>query len=436
MLDAIVAALEARPDLLGWTARAVTTRGAQLYSVPRGVECVRRTTEAHYTVAVLRDTTAEGGDKTVGAGDVTLLAGDDISAGLDLAVLRAGLVRNRPYGLPAPAALPDVPLADPAPAGDMERTLNRAYEQLHRAAAEQAGVRMTAAELFTDETTVHLRNSRGIDATQTGVTVAAEWTLLAREDGREVETFVEMTRRRLQDLPLAEEMARRASWTRDLLSAAPPPEHRGPVVLRDAVLAEFMNGDVIQTLGSAGQKFSQASTWEVGKRVLPDGAPGGESGDPLTVWANRQLPYGVGANRFDAEGVPAQRVELIHENVLQAFSASQRYGEYLQIPVTGAFGVIEVAPGRHETAALLAEPHVEVAAFSWFNPDGITGDFACEIRLGYLVADGKRTPFKGGQLIGNYLQALAGARWSRETGFYGAYQGPVAVRFDQLTVAA
>ena len=77
----------------------------------------------------------------------------------------------------------------------------------------------------------------------------------------------------------------------------------------------------------------------------------------------------------------------------------------------------------------------EIAAFSWFNPDEITGDFACEIRLGYVVSDGKRVPFKGGQLIGNYLQALAGASWSSETGFYGAYQGPTTVRFAQLTVA-
>jgi predicted Zn-dependent protease len=188
---------------------------------------------------------------------------------------------------------------------------------------------------------------------------------------------------------------------------------------------------VIQWLGSANQKFSGTSTWELGKRVLPDG-----SGDPLNVWANRQLPYGVEANRFDGEGIPSQRLPLIQENVLQSFSASQRYAEYLQIPATGEFGVIEVGPGLHATADLLAEPHVEVVAFSWFNPDPITGDFACEIRLGYVVDGGKRTPFKGGQLIGNYLAALAGARWSREEGFYGGYQGPSTVRFEQLTVAA
>lgn len=431
MFEAIVTALQERSDLLGWTVRQVTTRGAQLYGVPGGVECVRGTQDERFVVEVLRDTTVDG-NATVGAGNVTVLPGDDVRVAIEAAVLRAGLVRNRPYGLPEPLPLLNVPLGDPKLAEDKEAALVAAYAELRDAAAREAGIRMTAAEFFADETTIRLRNSRGIDEMQTGTSVAVEWVLLGREDDREVETFVEMTRRRLQDVPFADEMVRRAGWTRDLLHAAPPPNHQGAVVLRDAALAEFMNSGVIQTLGSASQKFSGASTWEVGKSVLPEDA----SGDPLTVWANRSLAYGVGANRFDAEGIPSQRLLLIQDNVLQAFSASQRYGEYLSIPVTGEFGAMEVGAGSTPAADLLAEPHVEVAAFSWFNPDEITGDFACEIRLGYVVADGKRTPFKGGQLIGNYLHALANARWGKEVGFYGAYQGPTAVRFEKLTVAA
>ncbi|HLF73085.1 MAG TPA: metallopeptidase TldD-related protein, partial [Anaerolineales bacterium] len=85
--------------------------------------------------------------------------------------------------------------------------------------------------------------------------------------------------------------------------------------------------------------------------------------------------------------------------------------------------------------ALLAEPYVEIIQFSWFNPDPITGDFATEIRLGYLVENGVRRPFKGGQLIGNFLDALADVRWSAETGFFGNYLGPHTARFNDLQIA-
>ena len=114
-------------------------------------------------------------------------------------------------------------------------------------------------------------------------------------------------------------------------------------------------------------------------------------------------------------------MELIKENKLVTFQASQRYGEYLGILATGAFGGVELPAGRRDTSSLLEEPYVEVIRFSWFNPDGITGDFATEIRLGYLVDNGVRTPFKGGLLIGNYMDALADVRWSVETGSFGTY---------------
>jgi predicted Zn-dependent protease len=158
-------------------------------------------------------------------------------------------------------------------------------------------------------------------------------------------------------------------------------------------------------------------------------------GDPLTVWANRCIPYGTLSDRFDSEGVPAQRVELIKENKLVTFSANQRYAEYLDIPATGAFGGVELPPGRTNATDLLAEPYIEIIQFSWFNPDPITGDFASEIRLGYLVENGTRKPFKGGQLIGNYMEALADVRWSAETGFFGNYLGPHTARFNDLKVS-
>src|SRR5262249_71486 len=98
-------------------------------------------------------------------------------------------------------------------------------------------------------------------------------------------------------------------------------------------------------------------------------------------------------------------------------------------------GDLEMPAGKTPAAALLADPHVEVINFSWFNPNIVTGEFACEIRLGYVVDGEKRTPFKGGMLVGNVMDALANARWSAETGFYGDYKGPTTVRFGKLTVA-
>jgi PmbA protein len=431
MLDDILAALRVRVDLQAWTVRHVTSRGAQVFAVPTTVEARRATHGERYVVDVLRQTPDPDGAITCGSGNTTLLPGDDIGKALDTAALIAGLVHNPPHTIPGPAPMPEVELADAALQDNAAATLDDVLARLRASVAAQPGVRLTAAECFGEEQTTHLVNSRGLDAMQVSTHVDVEWVLLGKKTDQEVESFEEISRRRVADLDLEAEVARQTQYVADRLAATPPPDYDGPVILRSATLATFLNGGVLQTLAAASSKFSQITSFEIGKSVFQREV----AGDPLTVWANRRLPYGMNACRFDEEGLPAQRVELIRDNRLVTFIASQRYADYLSIPPTGAFGDIELPAGKTPAAALLAEPHVEVTSFSWFNPDPVTGAFASEIRLGYVVNNGRRTPFKGGMLVGNVLDALADAHWSAETGFYGNYQGPMAARFSQLKVA-
>jgi PmbA protein len=326
---------------------------------------------------------------------------------------------------------------DDAIKNDGAAALDGMMETLREAAAKHKGIRLTSGEAFGDLIRTHLVNSRGIDAEQEETRIHMEFILQSKKGERNSETYKELTRRRVQDLHIAGEVEERSRYTLDLLEGETAPNWDGPVVLRGEVLATMMTGDtlvpsVIRSLAGGDSKYAKISPWEIGQSVFR----GEVTGDPLTLWANRSIPYGLLSNRFDAEGLPAQRVEIIRDNKLVTFSASQRYADYLSIPATGDFGVAEVAAGKTPLADLLTEPYIEVSMFSWFNPDPISGDFATEIRLGHLVKDGKATPFKGGQLIGNVLDALANCRWSAETGFFGTYSGPAAVRFNQLKVAS
>ncbi|MGB8980269.1 MAG: metallopeptidase TldD-related protein [Anaerolineales bacterium] len=436
MLDKIIEALNARTDLAGWTVRHLITRGAQVYAVPAQIESQRAVNVERYKLDVLRKAAGPDGTETVGSGDATLLPDGDIQSAIDKAVLVAGLVANPVHTLPAPAALPDVPLVDADLQKDPSAVTKDSMECIRRAAAANPDVQLTAAECFGETHTTHLVNSRGIDAEQETTQVNVEFVLKSQRGETDVEMFTEMGRRRAADLHLEDQIAERARQTLDLFEAGSPPSWQGPVVLRSAVLATFMAGDgprggVLQSLGSASSKYAKVSSWEIGKPVFRNEV----KGDPLTVWANRAIPFGTRSNRFDEEGLPARRVELIRDNELVTFAANQRYADYLNLPATGAFGGIEVPPGRTAAATLLAEPYVEIIQFSWFNPDPITGDFASEIRLGYLVENGSRKPFKGGQLIGNCMDALADVRWSAETGFFGSYLGPHTARFTDLKIA-
>jgi predicted Zn-dependent protease len=436
MLDKIVQALKARSELAGWSVRHTITHEAQVYLVGQNTEAQRTVMDERYRIEVFRKN--DGPDKTqgMGVGDITVLPGVDIQGAIDKASLVAGLVSNPIHTLPASAPIPDVALLDDELKKDTLGTLKKVIDQMLSATSKHAEVRLTSAEGFAEVNTIHHVNSRGVDAEQETTSINLEFVLQSKQGDREVETFREFGRRRAADLNIEAEVEHNARFTLDLIAAGPPPNWQGPVILCDNALVTFVAGDhltngVLQSKGSAAAKYAKVSNWEIGQSVFR----GEVTGDPLTVWANRCIPYGIASNRFDEEGLPAQRVEFIRDNKLVSFVASQRYADYLQLPPTGAFGGVEIPPGKWESDSLLSEPYVEISLFSWFNPDNITGDFATEIRLGYLVENGVRKPFKGGQLIGNFIDALANVLWSRKTGTFGHYSGPQTARFGNLKIA-
>ena len=436
MLKDILNALKTRKDITAWTVRHIISHGAQIYAIPQRIESQRTVGSEKYKIDVLCQTSGANETVTVGSGDVTLLPSDDIKSGIDRAALVASLVSNPVHTIPALAPHPHIPLADEDLKKDPLAIMQEMMEKIRSTASKNHNVHLTAAEGFGDIETTQLVNSRGIDVEQEATSVAVEFVLHGQQGERETEIFREMRRRRVADLDSEAEIEQASYYTLDSLKAGSPPTWQGPVVLRKDTLSTFMAGDalgsgVLRTLGSAASKYGKISSWEIGKSVFR----GDVKGDPLTVWANRSIPYGTTSDRFDDEGLPAQRVPLIRENELVTFSASQQYADYLQLAPTGAFGGVELAPGQTQASALLVEPHIEVIQFSWFNPDPITGDFATEIRLGYVVENGVRRPFKGGQLIGNYMDALADVHWSIETAFYGNYLGPHTARFNNLRVA-
>ena len=436
MLTKIIDALNKRSDLAGWTVRHLIHHGAQVYAVPNQTEAQRTAGIEQYKVDILRHTSSADGGEAVGSGNATLLPGGDIESAIEKAVLAAGLVANPVYTIPAPQPVPDVALIDTDIQKDAAAVTRATMERIQSSASRHPGVKLTAAECFGEIETTRLVNSRGIEAEQEATRIAIEFVLHSQRGEDEKETFTEIRRRRNTDLNIEQVMEQQARHTLDLFEAQAPPAWQGPVVLQGNVLATFLAGDsqhggVLHTLGSAEAKYAKYSSWEIGKSVFRTDV----KGDPLTVWANRKIPYGTYSNSFDEEGLPAQRIEFIQNNELRAFSASQRYADYLGIPPTGAFGGVELPPGQTDLSTLLEEPYVEIIQFSWFSPDFVTGDFAAEIRMGYIVENGIRKPFRGGQLIGNFLDALANVCWSAETGFYGNYLGPQVARFNDLKLA-
>jgi PmbA protein len=180
--------------------------------------------------------------------------------------------------------------------------------------------------------------------------------------------------------------------------------------------------------------YEHLSRFELGASVYGEVEP---SGDLLTLRANARRPFGIGSYRWDSDGIPAQDLLVIEDGVLRARPATQRYAQYLGVPVTGRPGVAEIGLGSAPRVDLLEGdgPVLEVLDFSAPNVEPISGDFGMEIRIGYETGRDGRRAISGGSVTGNLFAAMANARFSAESGGFAQFAGPASIRFESLQVA-
>jgi PmbA protein len=437
-------ALSRHPRIHDWTARLHRGRSVQIYLVGGAVENMRQVVRESYEVEIFNDHDADGTPRR-GAATLPLSRADldRLDEVLDDGALMASLVHNPPWTLPEDGELPDVALADPG-LGSLDAALVAARDTADRirelAAAEAArDVRLSSAELFINLIEEELANSRGLRASAAATQVMFEVTLIARGADGESEFYGQGEARRLADLGIEATIADGAQMARAKLRAEMPATGIGPVVVSGEALAQMLSGTAVTSTGAlltqaaASTAYSKLSRLEVGKPIYGELEP---KGDLVTVRANARLPFGVASYRFDNDGVGAQDLLVMQDGILVARPASQRYAQYLGLPVTGRPGMLDLARGTTPVADLLDgdEPVCHVLAFSAPNVDVLTGDFGMEIRIGYERGPRGMRPLAGASVTGNLFDALADVRFSSEARQLATTYGPAAMRFGALQI--
>lgn len=436
LLNQVTARLAEAPGVDDWLVRQIEMTEHQFYLIGATPESERTVRTVELEITVYNDHPPRGpqgtGEPVRGSSQVTLLPADlpELDARLRDAVFMASLADNPMFSLPGPADYPAVETADPALLADPPDTLHQVGTAIKGAVAAEKDVRLSSAEVFLRERHTALRNSQGAAGTHQGTNLALDMVIIAGQGRDEAERHIGFERRRRADVDIEAQVARYAQQARDGQHAVLPQARKGPVVISGEALRELFLPLLLHT--GAEFHYQGLSSLRVGEPVFRSPV----QGDPFTLISDGLLPYGSRTAPFDGEGVPRQATTLIQDDILQALWAEQRYAEYLGIPATGGFANGRLVPGSTSLEDLLAGDDVtHVVAFSWLNPDPITGKFSGEIRLAYQRRDGEMVPVKGGAVSGDVFTAFANARFSAETLFLGDYLGPEAIRFEELVVA-
>lgn len=358
----------------------------------------------------------------------------DLDSFLEEAVFSAQLVNNQPFELPSqPKNMIDVEIAD---ATMSERSLEECEGRLLKALSKEKNISLAGAEFFIDRIHTRLLNHNGLDVEQDETQIQTEFILLAKKGKKENEFINRTTRRLMRDFNLEHEVRQSARYALEATTATLPKTGTFPVLLSEEPLDQLFNP--VLARASARLKYNKMMNTPLGRSVLADGEV---KGDKITLWSNGLLKGGLASSKFDSYGTPSRRVNLIENNLLKQYLADKRYADYLNLPVTGEMGNLEIAPGS-KTFSEFLEPEgwgvdviYHLQAFSAFEPNPITGAFSAEIRAGYEISSKGVRPIKGGSVSGVLQRDLLNCFLSKETQQREHALVPKGVFFRQLTIA-
>ena len=424
MLDRIYQALkDCGIDL--WRINDTTEETAELFFVKKELDTRRIKDVRKFVVTVFRDVPQQGQDKPLrGFTSVTLLSSmsyGEMCEELKSAYFAAQFAANPFFELPDPVKAPhkdkqgelcQAPLADSA--GKIAHAIF--------SADKHPDAFINSAEVFVVRTKTHILSSEGTDLSYTDARVNGEFVVQCREP-EDVEIHNAYSYDELDTQALSKKVEEALTFVRDRAKAQR--------VLKSGKYNVVLSAESVSTVlsyyntrSSASLIYPGYSTWKVGDHVQGDNISGAKLDLDL-----------VATEPYSEEGIPMDQLPLLRGGQLKAIHGSNRFCRYLGIKPTGMYRKLKCENAGVPFEELKKEPCLWAVTFSDFQMDAMSGHFGGEIRLGYLIEDGKATPVTGGSINGSLFDVESSLCFSNERYESARYSGPYGLRISGVNVA-
>ena len=423
MIERIKSAL-ARCGVALWRINERVDETAELFFVKKELDTRRSKDVRKYEVTVFRDVEGAGEGKPArGFTSVVLIASMDdgrIDEELKGAYYAAQFAANPYFELPDPVRAPLVKKTGELAEAPLAHSAGQMVQALFAPDVHEDAF-INSAELFVTRSSHRILSSEGTDVSYTDASVKGEFVVQCREP-EDVEMHSIYEYDALDGEALSAKVAEALTFVRDRAHAQK--------VLKsgkyDLVLSGNQVAEVLSYYGNrsaASMVYAGYSTWKLGEDVQ-----GETTGDRLTLTLRATEPY-------SAEGIPMADRPLLEDGTLNAYHGPNRFCRYLGVKPTGYYKKLSCANGRLPFEELKKGPCLWAVTFSDFQMDEMSGHFGGEIRLAYLIEDGKVTPVTGGSVNGSILEAQKDLTFSAERYQTAKYDGPYAVRLKGVAVA-
>lgn len=431
MIEDIISILKDNKQISGWKLNEKQTESVELFFVRKSLDMDRAKSVSHLILTVYVDF-EEDGTSYRGSSSSEIhptMAKEEIAEAIDRLAFAASLVKNEYYPLAVPSDIkPALTCSNLS-----SRPLNEWIPDITKAifssdVYENGGI--NSAELFLNKINNKILNSEGINVNFSNFSGALEFITNWRESSEEIELYRNLNFSSFDPKSMKDEVENMLHECRDRAIAKPTPEIKNiPVLLTGEPVKTFFSYYYNQS--SASSVYNKISTMKIGDNVQDKDA----SCDKITVILDPCLNNSIFSAPYDDDGFPLTKVELFKDGMLERNWGSVRYSHYLDIDTTGNIQNFTVLGGSKSAAELKQGPYLELIAFSDFQMDSLTGDFAGEIRLGYYYDGNKIIPVTGGSLSGNIKKVHNSMYLSEELQQENNFAGPKTIMLNNVSIA-
>lgn len=431
MLDLIIKILKSNDRITGYLITETKEESGEMFFIKKNLDMERAKSVHHYAITVYTDF-EEDENHYKGSSSTEIhptMNEEEIKRAVDAAAYAAGFVKNPYYPLVEPKGEYKHPAESNFSGMSIADCMKKIVKAIYKYDNFQKGG-INSCEVFLNRIYTHVVNSEGVDVDDVHYSCQVELITTWKEEGEEAELYKWLEYSEFEPEKLSDEVREAILICREKAIAGKTPAlgKIAVILTRDAV-KELFNFYYIQSMASS--VYNQSSTWKIGDNVQGEEV----KGDRITLTLNPFMINSTCSRGFDEDGYPLEPVTIIEDGVLKRYSAGNRYAHYLGVEPTGAISNMEVKGGRYTAEMLKSEPHLEVAAFSNFTVDYITGDFGGEIRLAWYYDGKDRRPVTGGSVSGNICAAHNEIYLSKELQKDNSFEGPTAVKILNVNVA-
>lgn len=438
-LDKLIKILSSSNKVDAWKIVDTVINGNELFFVYKNLDMNRAKLVHNISLTVFKDF-EDNSKKYRGSSTVAIhptMEDEELEKAINDTAFAAGFIKNEYYPVVKPedneknkcSEESNKKLHSKISTDEAVAALSRIADGLYSSDINEKG-HINASEFFVNTLNVRIVNSEGIDESYEITKGDVEFITSWKETGEEIELYKRIRFNDFDEKYFAAEAKELLDRSREKAIAVPTPALKDvPVLLTGEPVEEFFK--YYYDGASASAVYNQISTFKVNESVQGDKI----EGDFLNIELDPFMPGSADCAPYDEDGIKLSKVKIIEDGVLKRYWGDVRHSYYLGVEPTGSINNVVVAGGSKTIADLKAEPYLELVAFSDFQMDSLTGDFAGEIRLGWYF-DGKETKaVTSGSISGNAKNVQKNFYLSKELQHSCNFNGPKTIKLHGVSVA-